>query len=67
MSLMSSEDDFGLRLELGGELLGQEEDNMGAAEGKRESGALGECFEEQRRGGVVIRVRARNAVNMTVI
>jgi hypothetical protein len=41
------EDDFGLRLELGGELLEQEEDNTGATEGKRESGALGERFEEQ--------------------
>jgi hypothetical protein len=33
------EDDFGLRLELGEELLEQEQDNTGAAEGKRESGA----------------------------
>jgi hypothetical protein len=49
MSSMSSEGDFDLRLrvELGGELLEQEEDNTGAAEGKRESGALGESFEEQ--------------------
>jgi hypothetical protein len=39
--------DFGVRLELWGELLEQEEDNSGAAEGKRESGALGERFEEQ--------------------
>jgi hypothetical protein len=29
-------------------LLEQEEDNTDAAEGKRESGALGDCFEEQR-------------------
>jgi hypothetical protein len=36
------EDDVGLRLELRGELLEQEEDNTGSAEGKRESGALGE-------------------------
>ena len=28
------------------ELVEQEEDNTSAAEGKRESGALGECFEE---------------------
>jgi len=33
------EDDFGLPLKLGGELLEQEEDNMGTVEGKRESGA----------------------------
>ena len=33
-------DDFGLRLDLGGELLGQEEENTGAAE-------VGERFEEQ--------------------
>jgi hypothetical protein len=48
MSLMSSEDDFGIRLELGGELLEQEEDTrVPAAERKRESEAIGECFEEQ--------------------
>jgi len=47
-------------------LLEQDEDNTGAAEGKWESGALGGCSEEQG-GGVVIRVRARNALNMTVI
>jgi len=40
-------DDFSLRLEFGGELLEQEGDNTGATEGKRESGALGERFEEQ--------------------
>jgi hypothetical protein len=63
------EDDFGLCLELGGELLEpeQEEDNTGAAEGKRESGAWrafrgagGKCV-------VVIRLRAQDAVNMKVI
>ena len=36
------EDDFGLCLKLGGELLEQEEDNTGTAEGKREGGALEE-------------------------
>jgi hypothetical protein len=46
-----SEDEFALRLELGG-LLGREEDNSGATEGKRENGALGvlgECFEERKK------------------
>ena len=49
-------DDSGLRLELGGELLEQEGNNTGAAEGKRESGALGVRLEEQGegRGGVAI-------------
>jgi hypothetical protein len=36
------EDDFGCCLELGGGLLEHEEDNMGTAESKWESGALGE-------------------------
>ena len=40
------EDDFGLRLELGGELLERGNGNRGAVEGKRESGALGEHFRE---------------------
>jgi hypothetical protein len=44
------EDDCGLRLrlELGGELLERVEDNIGTAERKQESGAVGECFEKQR-------------------
>jgi hypothetical protein len=32
---------------LGGELLGQVEDGLGAAERKQESGAIRESFEEQ--------------------
>ena len=51
-------------------MIGQEEDT-GAADDKRERGALGECFEEQGEGvelyRVIIRVRARNAVNIIVI
>ena len=47
------EGNFGLRLELGGESLEREGDNAGVAEGKRESGVLGE-------------VGARNDVNMRV-
>ena len=31
-----------------GELLERVEDNIGPAEHKQESGAVGECFEEQR-------------------
>ena len=47
------EDDFDLSLELAGELLEYEQDNTGAAKGKRESEALGGwCFEEQREGVV---------------
>jgi hypothetical protein len=38
---------IGLHLEPGGELFEQEEDNTVAAEGKRESRALRERFEEQ--------------------
>jgi hypothetical protein len=45
------EDDFGFRLELGGGLL-EQEDNTGATEGKRESGARVERFEEGRTGVV---------------
>ena len=61
-------DDFGLRLELGGESLEQEENNTGAVEGKRESGALVGRFEEQGEGrGVAIWVRARNTMNMRVL
>ena len=45
MTLMSSvRVTSGPRTELGRELLEQEEDNTGAAEGKRASGALGERF-----------------------
>ena len=40
-------DEIGLRLELGGGLLELEEDNMGVAEWRRVSGALGEGFDEQ--------------------
>ena len=49
-------------------LLEQAEDNSGATKGKRESGALGVRFGEQGegRGGVIIWVRARNAVKMRV-
>ena len=55
------EDDFGLCFEPGGELLEREEGNTGAVEGKQESWVLGERFEEK--SGLVIRARARNAVN----
>ena len=72
VSLATNESDeqcgngFGLRLGLGGELLEQEEDNTGAAEGKREAEVgVTERFEEQ--GEIVIRLRARSAVNMRVI
>jgi hypothetical protein len=47
------EGDFGLRLELGRKSLEREGDNAGVAEGKWESGVLGE-------------VGARNDVNMRV-
>jgi hypothetical protein len=60
------EDDFGLCLELGGDLLEQEEDNTGAAEGKRLSESV-LMSRGKRWCSIVIRVRAWNAVNMRVI
>jgi hypothetical protein len=58
------EDEFGLRLKLGKELLDQEEDNTGAAEGKRKAERSESILRKRGRGGVVMRVRARNG-NMT--
>jgi hypothetical protein len=40
-------DELGLHLELGGELLEQEKDNMGVSDRRLVSGALGACFAEQ--------------------
>jgi hypothetical protein len=54
------EDDFGLRLELRGELLEQEEDNTGDAERSSESVL-------RSRGERWCCIRARNAVNMRAI
>jgi hypothetical protein len=45
--------ELGLRLELGGELLEQEKDNMGASERRWVSGALGTCFDEQGKEAVL--------------
>jgi hypothetical protein len=47
-------------------LLEQEEDNTGPAERKRESGARRALRGAGGKGGVVLRLRARNAVNMIV-
>jgi hypothetical protein len=49
-------------LELGGNLLEEEEDNAGDAEDERGSGGLAGCFKEQGEELVQVGVRARNAV-----
>ena len=61
------EDGFGIRFELGGELLQQEGKNTCAAEGKLEAERSERVLRSRRRSGVEIRVRARNSVNMRVI